>query len=120
MAGYPFKNGVTAYVQTAAVILDPFSGEEDRLDWSAMTETEHPGCALVPRLAEGDEPLMSGRSPVFVGFYIFGPIDMQVTARDRVRIAGEVFEVNGEPVRWVSPFTGTVAGTQVNIKRMEG
>lgn len=120
MAGYPFAHGITAYVQTPVVVPDPYSGEGERLDWSQATETEYTHVALVPRLAEGDEPLMSGRSPVFMGFYIIGPIDMVVNSRSRVRIGDDVFEVRGEPVRWKSPLTGTEMGTQVNINRMEG
>lgn len=118
--GYPFPHGVTVYVQKPTVVIDPYSGEEERLDWSNLTETAYAGCGLVPRQAVNDEPLVSGRAPVYIGVYIVGPLEMDVTPRDRVRIADEVFEVDGDPVRWVSPLTGTALGTQVNLLRMEG
>ena len=119
--GYPFPYGVTAYVQKPTVVTDPYSGEEDRLDWANPTETAYEDCALVPRSPDtGREPLVSGRFPVYIGVYVLGPIDMQVGARDRVRIGTEVFEVEGVPVQWRSPLTGNVLGTQVNLLRMEG
>lgn len=119
--GYPFPHGVTAYVQKPQVVTDPYSGEETRLDWTNMTETAYEGCAIVPRTPDaGREPLISGRFPVYIGVYVLGPIDMNVGPRDRIRVNGEVFEVEGDPVKWISPLTGNHLGTQVNLLRMEG
>lgn len=119
--GYPFPYGVTVTVIQAKVITDPYSGEETRLDWRDTTEADYENCAMVPRTPdEGREPLISGRSPVYIGVYIVGPYDMQVGPRDRVRVNGELFEVEGDPVKWQSPLTGSVLGTQVNLLRMEG
>lgn len=119
--GYPFPYGITVYVQHPKIEVDPFSGEEERLNWLEATEERHDNCAIAPRAPdEGREPLMSGRSPVYIATYIIGPYDMNVNARSRVRVDDEVFEVEGDPVKWRSPLTGSVLGTQVNLLRMEG
>lgn len=119
--GYPFPYGVSVYVQKPVAVTDPYSEEEVRRDWTQMTEVEYESCAVVPRSPEeGREPLVSGRTPVYIGVYIIGPYDMEVGPHDRVRIADEVFEVEGDPVKWRSPITGNILGTQVNLLRMEG
>lgn len=119
--GYPFPFGTTVYVQHPKIEIDPYSKTEERLNFLDGTEERHDGCAVVPRAPdEGREPLISGRMPVYIAIYVIGPVDMDVSARSRVRIGDEVFEVEGDPVKWISPLTGSALGTQVNLLRMEG
>lgn len=117
MAGYPFRFGRSVFVQRAARVTDPYSGEDEYLDWNDITETEIPKTAIEPRTT--DEPLAAGRAPVYVGVRVHGPVDMDITPQDRVRIDGVVYEVDGEVARWHSPFTGSSLGT-VNLVRKDG
>lgn len=61
-----------------------------------------------------------GRS-VIVGLELFAPDpEADIRAADQVLIAGTVWDVVGEPGRWVSPHTGRPAGLQVALARRDG
>lgn len=114
-----FRGGETVTVLRGAKIVDPFSGEEsDNLDWSEPEATPYEHCAVGPAVT--DEPLDSNRVPVVDGLVVFGPFDMDVTARDRLLIKGEVYEVDGEPGFWKNPFNGRTPGCQIKAKKVSG
>lgn len=114
-----FPHGETVYVIRAARVTDPYSGEEEYLDWTDTTRTPYEGCAVGPRVT--DEPARSGEAPVLTEATVFNPDpDMDVTARDRLEIRGVVWDIDGEPFYWRSPLSGWAPGWQINVKVREG
>lgn len=108
---------VTAIIQTAGTVTDPYSNETIE-SWDNPTEVIVEGCVLAPRAS--NEPLEVGRSPVYVGYMLYAPYGTVVNARSRVVIDGVRYEVDGEPFAWASPFSGKQAGTEIPIQRVEG
>lgn len=92
------------------------------------------GCSWFPRTA-GAGPASGdldgrGRQGVIVGLTLFLPsianlthadqaaLDARLTASDYEN--ADLWEVDGEPGEWVSPFTGWHAGCEVAIRRAQG
>lgn len=86
---------------------------------------EQPGCAWAPRTSS---ELTDLRETVIVGYWLFGPHDADVQPTDQVLISGVVdgdgeqvlWQVDGEPGRWISPHTGREVGMQVALRRAHG
>lgn len=75
------------------------------------------GCAVAPRgSAEGPQV---GRQQVITGVSVYLPGQPQVGPYDRLTIRGVVYEVEGEPGDWRSPYSGR-RGTEVAASRVEG
>lgn len=74
--------------------------------------------AVEPRSSE--ERVEVGRLSVYVGLVLYGPADISVTAKDRVIVRGQTYEVDGEIAVYRNPFTGTSAGSVINLKRVDG
>lgn len=73
-------------------------------------------CAVAPRYAtESSGP----RSPaVIVGLTVYGPATV-INSDDRVLIDGVLWQVDGLPGVWESPFTGWAPGVEVPVKRAD-
>lgn len=115
-----FLYGEPAFVLRAKRVLDPYSGETEALDW---TDVERIGpyewCALAPR--KTDEPAVSGERPVVIEATVYSPHpDMDLTAQDRIEIAGQVWDIDGEPLLWRNPLSGWTPGWQIDVKRRVG
>lgn len=108
----------TVEVLRALMVEDPFSGEEVSEDWSSPITFEVEGCIIEPRTTA--EPLEAGRAAVVVGYTIHMPYDTDITAKDRVRLFDEVWNVDGYPFKWKNPFTGHKAGIEVSLKKVSG
>ena len=115
---YPYPFGRTVAVLKGTPVVDPYSGEETRLDWTNPTEVVYTHCAVAPRTT--DEPLLARRFPVFEGLTVYGPEDIDAGPRDRIRIGDTVYDIDGEIARWRSPFTGNSGGSTINVTRTEG
>lgn len=119
---WPFPYGEEVTVIRAARVVDPYSGETERLDWKQATETPYPHCGVEIRTT-GDIREPTGdvlRAPLYAGLRVFGPPDMDVNAEDRMRVRGEVWDVDGDVDFPVNPFTGWAPGCTVNLRRVEG
>jgi hypothetical protein len=112
------KHGETVTVLRAGTKVDPFSGEEIAEDWATPNRTDVEGCVVVPRTTS--EPLEAGRAPVIVGYTVHMPWGTEITARDRVELYGEVWQVDGYPFPWKNAFTGTEHGVEVQLKKVTG
>lgn len=114
-----FAHGETVVVLRGDTVDDPYSNEPATgLSWDSPAETPVAGCAVAPRYAnEGLDPFRPG---VIVGLAVYMPAGTDVTARDRLRVRGEVYEVDGEPALWRNPFTGWAPGIEVAVKRLGG
>lgn len=61
------------------------------------------------------EPLEVGRAQVVTKPTALFVTAVDVVAGDRLRIRGTVYDVQGDPARWVSPFRSSVGGTSVEL-----
>lgn len=82
------------------------------------TVVEVPGAIVAPH-AEG-ESVGRGRSAVIDGLDIYLPPGTPVDARCQVIIGDNVYEVDGEPEYWGSPYTGIDRGIRIQAKRVHG
>ena len=83
----------------------------------AETRTEVTGCAVAPRQA--GEQIGQGRIAVTSGLTLYVPPGADVLPSDRFEVRGAVWEVEGEPAVWRSPFTGWEPGREVELTRVE-
>ncbi len=86
-------------------------------DKYGTTETPVPGCAVWPA---GPSANNDARDTVFTGYTAVLPPDTQIAPTDKVRWGGAVYEVDGEPGTFRSPFTGSGGHVQVQLKRVTG
>lgn len=61
-----------------------------------------------------------GRAGVIVGWAAYFPAGARVSEDSTVEIGGQMYEVEGLPAEWSSPFTGWTPGVQVDLRRAEG
>lgn len=112
-----FAHGETVTILRAGSTTDRYSNTVT--DWTTPTETVISGCAFAPRTTEEDRG--NYRQAVIVGLTMYAPPGSDITAADRVRRANDdVFEIEGMPGEWVSPFTGWQAGIEVALRKVEG
>lgn len=114
--------------QTATVVRPAWVDERGDLieDWSNAAEHDIDGCRLQPMAT--DEVLFSGatdseggvaRNAVVIRWKLFLPDGADIEAHDRIRFRSELYEVDGEPLRWESP-TGFLAHVETVLRRVEG
>lgn len=84
-------------ILTAGVRVDAYGDPQP--DWTAPTVTATKGW-LGPASSFED---LNGRDATTTTFPLTLPIDTPVTARDRVRIDGRIYQVDGEPSRSWTP-----------------
>lgn len=88
----------TVAVLTAGTSTDPYSGETVE-DWTTPTEREVTTIApLEPR--PSSEPVQDARNALVSGWTLYLPAGDPITARNRVRVRGTVYPVQGEPADW--------------------
>lgn len=96
----------------AGTTTDPYSGEE-AADWTSPTEHDITTVAPAEPRPSG-EPVQEARNAVTSGFTLYLPADEDVTARDRMRVRGRVYDVLGDPALWLG------AGLVVQVGATEG
>lgn len=92
--------GETIQVLTAGPRNDPYSDTAVYDDWDAATPVDVPDVLCEPRPTS--EPVQDARNSVTSGWtlYLQTPPAVPVTARNRVKVRGVVYEVDGEPTDW--------------------
>lgn len=84
----------------AGSVVDPYSNEPSE-SWTTPTELDITTIAPAePRPTS--EPVQEARNSVTSGFTLYLPIEADVTARDRMRVRGRVYDVLGDPAVWLS------------------
>lgn len=91
----------TVRILTGTAVADPYSGESTRIDWTNPAEFVQPRCSVQP--VQGNE-LTFNRDTVITRWQLWGPADMPVTAYDRIQHRGDVYEVDGDIMRWSAPL----------------
>ncbi|MGZ4518960.1 MAG: hypothetical protein ACXVXP_02965 [Mycobacteriaceae bacterium] len=74
----------------------------------------------VPIWPAGSSELLQGQDILTDTLVALFPHGTVVSPTDRVLAYGRTYEVTGSPFDWVSPFTSTRAGVQVNLKVVTG
>jgi hypothetical protein len=110
--------GETVVRLRAARVTDPYSQTSTRLDWSSPAELAIAGCVVYQ--ADAGEQLDVGRDQVTQHLTVLLPPGTDLTAADRLRVRGLVYDVDGPPFEYRSPLTGWVPGMQVSVTRREG
>lgn len=93
-------------------ILRPGPSTEDAYgNDTPSTPTEIPihGCALEPQdgTGAGANEIVDARDTVLAGLKLYAPYGTDIRPTDRVRVNGVVYDVNGQPGGFRSPFTGS-------------
>lgn len=112
-----FAFGETVDVLTAGTVTDPYSQQSSE-DWDHPTEVPVEGVAVEPR--PSSEPVQDARNAITSGFTLYGMPAGSVTAQNRIRVRGIVYDVLGDPADYRNPFTGTAPGLVVQVGRTEG
>lgn len=111
-----FPHGITVTRLRAPLVPDGYGGTER--DWNAPDSLEVGPCAVAP-LVE-DEAHQRGRVGVTEAWTLYAPYDADIEAHDRIVHEGRTFDVDGDPGRWRSPFSGREHGMAVRLVRQEG
>lgn len=86
-------------------------------DWDNADRVDIAGCSIAPR-TEGEDT-DRGREGVVIGQVVRVPRAVDVLATDRLEVRGELYQVDGEPAHWRSPYTNR-QGTEILLRRVEG
>jgi hypothetical protein len=75
----------------------------------APTEIAVPGCGIAPRdsTGAGSNEIVQGRDTVITGLLLYAPSGTEFRSTDKVRVKGVLYEVDGQPGSFRSPFTGS-------------
>lgn len=81
-----------------------------------------PGCGVSPRdsNAAGTNEIRGGRDTVIVGLQLFAPAGTDLRVTDRVRVAGVLYEIDGQPGAFTSPFTGSAGPVVAALELVTG
>lgn len=105
-----FPHGVMVTVRSTTTTDDGLGNTT-----TETTESSWGPCAVAPRSAvESADPRVA---PVVVGLTVYGPA-VELDSDDTLVINGVVYEVDGLPAEWRSPFTGWAPGVEVPVKRV--
>lgn len=81
-----------------------------REDWAAITEKLLTGCIFQPGTSAETGTVHSSTAT------LFAPFEADVTSADRIRRAGLVYNIEGDPIR----LGGTLNHTVLELKRNRG
>lgn len=109
-----FAHGEPVTVWTATTTTDRYGNEVN--DW--VVGPTYDRCSVAPRAST--ELTDGGRQGVIIGLSVYLPPDAVVGPHDRLEVRGDMFEIDGEPGEWRSPFTGWNPGIEVALKRVTG
>ena len=90
--------GEAIVVLSATTTTDPYSNE-DVEDWETPTERTVTTIAP-PEPRPSDEPVQNARNALVSGWTLYLPAGDPISARNRVRVRGEEYPVQGQPADW--------------------
>lgn len=109
---YPFGETVTI-VSTEVTGQDAYGG-----DILANVETDVPGCAFAPA---GSPERVQGQDLVTTTPTVYLPTGADVPSpSDRVKVRGRAYDIDGEPLVFVNPYTGSQPGAVLRLKAVTG
>lgn len=80
------------------------------------------GCAVAPRdgTGAGANEIVDARDTVISGLTLYAPYGTDIRATDRVRVGADLYEVEGHPGTFRSPFTGSTGPVVVALELVTG
>lgn len=86
------------------------------------TEIPVPGCGIAPRdgTGAGANEDVDARDTVITGLTLYAPYGTDIRATDQIRVAGDLYEVDGLPGSYRSPFTGSTGPVVAALKLVTG
>lgn len=112
-----FPYGQTVTRIRAGLIADPYSGEATKRDWPNASRVNLTHVQVAPASSTDVQTSDGTRVVTAVSLWSLA-VDLDVLAQDRIEVAGEVWEVDGEGARWVSPYTGREFGAEFPLRRV--
>ena len=112
-----FPYGELVEVLEASVSEDAHGNEVESWDSPTVVDSDE-RAAVEPRPTPSENN--DARNAVTHGFTLYCKPGLNVTAKHRVRVRGQMWDVLGEPAEWRSPFTGWEPGTVVQVGRVDG
>lgn len=113
-----FWHGETVIVLRGRPVTDAYSRQETGISFDDPIPTTFERCAVGQTSTV--ERVEAGRTAVVTDLVVVLPYDADVTARDRIKIRGQVHEIVGDPFPVKNPFTGWTPGTEVHVGRVVG
>jgi hypothetical protein len=85
-------------------------------------EIEVVGCAVAPRDGTGtaSNERLDARDTVITGLTLYAPYGTDIRATDQIRVNGELYEVDGQPGSFRSPFTASTGPVVVALELVTG
>ena len=97
----------------AVMAEDPYSGEATHLDWSDPERLAIPQASMQP-MQSGE--LTFDRDTFTSRWWLWCPGHPDITGRDRIEYAGEIYEIEGDVMQW----PGRLPHTQLTLKKVDG
>ena len=113
--GFPFGQTVTRI--RAALVTDPYTGQATKRDWPGASRVNLTHVQIAPASSTDVQTADGTRVVSAVSLWSLA-IDLDVVAQDRIEVAGQVWEVDGDGARWSHPFTGWQAGAEFPLRRL--
>lgn len=89
-----------------------------RVDWSKpYSDKAITGCAVA--YGETEDVVAAGRAGVERDATLYAPYGADITARDRIVVGDDVFDIDGQLRPWRNPFTGTEFGLVAALKKVD-
>ena len=104
-----FAHGVMVTIRSTVTTTDQYGDAT-----VVVTDVPWGPCAVAPR--SSSESADPSAPAVIVGATVYGPT-VALNSDDTLVIDGVVYEVDGIPGVWESPFTGWAPGMEVAVKR---
>lgn len=100
----------------ATVVIVSTTTTRDQYGDETVTTSEAAwsGAVMAPRFS--NEEHNSSSPAVVVGLTVYGPT-VTLDSDDQLRIDGVLYDIDGLPGVWKSPFTGWAPGVEVAVKR---
>lgn len=112
-----FPYGELVEVLAATTSTDEYHNEVE--DWTdPETVDSDPRAGVEPRPSTFENT--DSRNAITDGYTLYLRPGVTVTALNRVRVRGEIWQVQGPPAVWRSPLTGWEPGVVVQVGRVDG
>lgn len=86
------------------------------------TEIQVAGCGISPRDSTGSasNEITDARDTVISGLTLYAPYGTDIRATDKVRVGGQLYEVEGLPGSFRSPLTGSTGPVVAALELVTG
>jgi hypothetical protein len=110
---------IFTFAVTVTLIHRVPSGQVDEYGNDIMTETSItvPNTVFVP---SGSSENLAFADQVTTGEQFYMPYGTPVNILDVIQFNGELYEVQGKPSEWVSPFSGRVSPIRIDTTKITG